>query len=177
MPNHWAGKTPEEKRAITQKSAETRRRNKLALAKAKDEVIQKAQSLRWQIASYEKRLRDLEEAYFASELSTKLTGKFLMPEADIVAAARPIENVCGVYFLVKGDRVIYVGQSVNVFARIAQHKDKAFERMAFIPCAEDMLDRLESIYIHFLMPEMNGEHHAGGKSAPLRMDELFNLRG
>ena len=47
----------------------------------------------------------------------------LLTEADIVD--RSIElgvPRCGVYFLIQAGKVMYVGQSVNIDARIGQHR-------------------------------------------------------
>ncbi len=72
--------------------------------------------------------------------------------------------------LVKGDRVVYVGQSINVFARISGHHIKDFESFAFIPCNQTILDRLESLYIHILRPPLNGKIDGGERMlAPLNL--------
>jgi len=65
----------------------------------------------------------------------------------------------GVYFLVEGDEVVYVGQSVNPAARIGDHmKNKMgkFERAYFIPVPQFMLDAVEGGFIKLLSPKLNG---------------------
>lgn len=98
---------------------------------------------------------------------------------EIIEAARPVSEPvsCGVYFLVSGSEVVYVGQSVNVHARIAEHSRwKEFDSAAFISVPKDALDFVESFYIHTLSPRLNG--WSGGKpgigkvSAPMNRIEL-----
>lgn len=65
----------------------------------------------------------------------------------------------GVYFLFRGDVVVYVGQSSNVLTRIGEHisdRFKLFDGVAFIKC--DCLNRLwlEKLYIDHFKPEYNG---------------------
>jgi hypothetical protein len=71
-------------------------------------------------------------------------------------------TVVGVYHLMRGDVVRYVGQTTNVFTRIGSWKSPqfqadAFDRVAFFPCAIDQLDTLEEEHIKRFQPEMNSE--------------------
>lgn len=71
-------------------------------------------------------------------------------------ARTPITILRGIYFLYSRDRLVYVGQSVNIHARIAQHwQTKTFDSFAYIQCDESHLDVLESAYIHRLRPPLN----------------------
>ena len=70
----------------------------------------------------------------------------------------------GVYFLVAGDTVVYIGQSVSVAARISTHrreKTKSFDYALFLPVPESELDAVEGSLIRAIKPPLNG------KSAPL----------
>ena len=82
---------------------------------------------------------------------------------SIVAMAKEYSPVCGVYFLVKGDDVIYVGQSVNVPARVATHKNNGveFERWHFIECEPEWLNDLEAAFIAQFSPSLNKTHCSG----------------
>jgi hypothetical protein len=65
----------------------------------------------------------------------------------------------GVYFLVDGDDVVYVGQSVNPMSRIGEHlrtKNGKFDRVYFIPVPQFMLDAVEGGFIKLLSPKLNG---------------------
>jgi|GEM_PF-6135459 len=82
------------------------------------------------------------------------TGEYSI--AEIVGTAVPIPQTSGVYFLIKGDMVVYVGQSKNVYARIRRHLDsKAFDKINVIACEESELNRLERMYIRKFSPILN----------------------
>lgn len=106
--------------------------------------------------------------------SSRLTGATLLSEAEILAGAMALPATSAVYFLIQGNRVVYVGPAANVHKRLGEHKDKEFDRFACIPCHREQLDVLESLYIHALRPALNGKwHNAVGMHAPLRLDALM----
>lgn len=96
-----------------------------------------------------------------ADLSKAIFDKPLPSEDEIVRKAwqNSEQNLCGIYFLVQGESVVYVGQSRNVYSRIAQHKTgvKYFDCWCYIKCAEKDLDAMESLYIHILRPKLNGK--------------------
>lgn len=60
----------------------------------------------------------------------------------------------GVYFLCQDKDIVYVGQSINLGARLAQHvQDKVFDKVYFLP-TEDY-DQVEADYIKMLKPKYN----------------------
>lgn len=61
----------------------------------------------------------------------------------------------GIYFLVKDDEVVYVGQSVNPIARIGNHTDKDFDRAYMIPVPSSMLNDVEGALIRAINPPLN----------------------
>jgi hypothetical protein len=62
----------------------------------------------------------------------------------------------GIYFLVSGSDVVYVGQAVSVISRVAQHcKDKDFTGSRFMPMRKGDLSFVESYLISILLPQMN----------------------
>lgn len=64
----------------------------------------------------------------------------------------------GVYLLLDDGVTVYVGQSEDVYKRIAQHKNegvKQFNSFSFIPASSDDLDDLERMYILRLNPKYN----------------------
>lgn len=76
----------------------------------------------------------------------------------IVQMARPVVDACGIYFLVHQDDVVYVGKSLNVYARVQQHlqqQSKSFDRWCFFSCPPADLDRLEGYYIKAIRPLHN----------------------
>jgi hypothetical protein len=168
-------KTPEERRAIAAKSHATRRARREAEAAARWEARIYAGGLREEIAALERRLAKLKRMETMQVVSAALTGNSLLRADEIAAAAHPWEKASGVYFLLDGNEVVYVGQAVNVYSRIGQHTEKRFDRYAFVPCPVDALDILESLYIHLLRPRFNGVQKNGQYYAPISLTELFDL--
>jgi hypothetical protein len=167
-------KTPEERKAIAKKSAATRQAN-IAKRKAEDAVYeQQAKELRHGIQSLKAELESFKKEIQFAKATKKLTTNSLLREDEIIVHAIPVENSCGVYFLVHKKRIVYVGQSTNVFSRIVTHtQSKTFDSYVFMPCEKKMLDKLESLYIHFLLPPLNGNLNNGYKIAPLPLTALL----
>lgn len=71
---------------------------------------------------------------------------------------RNLENVAGVYFLIKGDEIIYIGSSKNVLNRIYSpvHKTKKFDSF-FVLSVEnkESLKEVEARYVIRLAPRLN----------------------
>lgn len=109
-------------------------------------------------------------------LSATLTGKQLLREEEIAREALPWNSVTGIYFLLDGNKIVYIGQSTNVYHRIASHKDKQFDRYAFVPCSADSLDKLEALYIHCIRPKLNGKYSSGAMCAQISLDALINMK-
>lgn len=77
---------------------------------------------------------------------------------EIVSAAVLNEQLVGVYFLIKGVEIVYVGQTRSGHGRIVTHArngEKSFDRFHFIPCAAPILDELEATYIEAFRPLYN----------------------
>ena len=63
--------------------------------------------------------------------------------------------ISGVYILIRDDVPVYVGQSKNVFQRIAQHQAGAsfeFDKFRVIPCDQSELLELEARLIRHFEP-------------------------
>lgn len=75
----------------------------------------------------------------------------------IIDAATPCSSLSGIYFLIAGGEVRYVGQSRDVLKRISRHMHdgRAFDAYTFISCPVADLDRMEMMYITALLPEWN----------------------
>ena len=86
---------------------------------------------------------------------------------NIVAMAQPYEPVCGVYFLILGNDVVYIGQSINVHCRVAEHKKNgvAFDKWHFIECEKEWLSDLESAFIWQFSPSLNKANNTGTAGA------------
>lgn len=64
----------------------------------------------------------------------------------------------GIYFLVKGEEVIYAGQSVCPIARVIGHRAegiKEFDYAVFLPVPKERLDEVEGAFIRVLKPPLN----------------------
>jgi len=172
--NYMQSITPEERKAIAAKAVATRQKNIRERKERELADIELRDSLKCEIRELEAKLDGMKKLELVNKTALTLTGKTLLRESEIVNAANEWELATGVYFLIDGDKVVYVGQSVNVYARIASHHDKVFERFAFIPCKRDVLDSLESLYIHTLRPPLNADMH-GRKQAPMSLDKLLGV--
>ena len=98
---------------------------------------------------------------------SKLTGKTLHTEDEIIAASVVAPKLCGVYFLIHQNKIVYVGQSVNVWSRIGAHaaEGKTFSSASFVVCDKKHLDVVEALYIHTLRPRLNGNVSPSGVKA------------
>ena len=172
--NWLQNKTPEERKAIAAKGVATKQKNKREREAQRLLDIERRDSLKCEIKELELKRGILERHELSDKTALTLTSKVLLSEAEIVSAANPYELATGVYFLVNGNKVVYVGQSVNVYTRISEHHDKLFDSFAFIPCKREVLNTLESLYIHVLRPPLNGNQH-GGKQAPLSLNKLIKV--
>jgi len=168
-------KTPEQRREIAKKAHATRRANKELLEKQRHDALIYPEFLRVQIVALEARLAELSAFEKMSVVSAALTNKTLLDGEQIAKLALPWERSSGIYFLVQDQEVVYVGQSVNIYSRIAQHPDKKFQKYAFVPCEVELLDKLESLYIHTLKPRLNGNLTGQEKAAPISFAKLLSL--
>lgn len=168
-------KTPEERQAIAKKGVATRKANREIRDKERQEAWDYADGLKVKIKGLEQRLSSLDYTYKMSAISASLTNKTLLQAEEIVRVALPWNMTKGVYFLVHKDEVVYVGQSNNVYSRISQHVDKVFDKFAFVQCEANLMNKLESLYIHVLKPKLNGNTNAQEKNAPIRFNKLINM--
>ena len=60
-----------------------------------------------------------------------------------------------IYFLIKDEEVVYVGQTINGYGRINAHTDKDFDYACYIDCPEYDLDNKEGYYIIKYNPKYN----------------------
>ena len=171
--DHWKQKTPEERSAIAAKSHATRRANKEKEEAEREQARRQADSLYIAIAKSQAKLDVLQKMETMNTVSCEIMSKALLRPDEIVKASLPWKEATGVYFLIDADEIVYVGQSVNIYSRISTHWDKKFDRYAYVPCEPETLDRLESLYIHFLSPKINKTLNDGSKQAPIAFDFLI----
>lgn len=75
----------------------------------------------------------------------------------------PISREPIIYFLLNGDEVVYVGQSITGLSRPYSHSDKQFDNVSIIRCKKEELDDLEIFYIRKYMPKYNKRCIDGSK--------------
>jgi hypothetical protein len=135
-----------------------------ALRGARDADREAIDRLKTQVADDRKALRDNFRAQFDERLREFSAGFIEKYARDVTSAAN---STCGVYFLKKGSKIVYIGQSVNVYSRVAQHRGvKDFDSVDFLPCARESLDDLEGFFIRLICPGQNGYNPATGNGAP-----------
>lgn len=70
----------------------------------------------------------------------------------------PGENRPGVYFLIRQNKIVYVGQSRDVYSRVQSHRAERrieFDRFKFLDVAVADLNTVERFYIAKFDPEYN----------------------
>lgn len=71
-----------------------------------------------------------------------------------------LDRICGVYFLMHGNEIKYIGQTIDIFSRIrSHHKEKRgkFDGVMFLEVADaSNLDFIEKTLIGFYKPQLNG---------------------
>jgi len=153
----------------------------IARARAEAVSIEPIAEIKQKVEATAEKIKDDTSTHLVQHhvLSKSLTGKYMLIEEEIVEAANPIDktNDCGVYFLVKDNRVVYVGQSTQIQARVREHeKTKIFDSYSFIACKKENLNVLESLYIHGLRPKNQGHSGPNGRlAAPYSFAQLVKM--
>lgn len=78
-----------------------------------------------------------------------------VPDAKLLNYVSPI---CGIYFLLRGDEVVYVGKSIDILHRVQRHKKentKAFDSVRYVEVDEVDLAIEEERWIKFFQPVEN----------------------
>jgi hypothetical protein len=91
------------------------------------------------------------------KLKTKAE-KIMMEHAGKII---PVGDSIGIYFLLKGSEIVYVGQSRTVYQRIETHKTdgtKEFDKACFFECSVEELDDIERTLIRAFGPKYNKTH-------------------
>ena len=71
-------------------------------------------------------------------------------------------TLTGVYILIHNEEVVYVGQALNIYARIHTHiaeGKKIFNTVKYIECAKEELDVKEYFTIRRFLPKYNIKHN------------------
>ena len=119
-----------------------------------------------------------ENALSINEICKRLMGCALLTEEQLLKAKEKLPDICAIYFLFKQNTVVYIGQSVHLHRRIGDHmrSGKLFDGFSYIPCSQEYLDILESIYIHAFQPKYNfATNERKHVCAPLQFADLLSL--
>lgn len=85
--------------------------------------------------------------------ANELPPELISLRQSLVSAPQPAQ-MSGVYFLVRDNRLVYIGQSKSVWRRIAVHSVE-FDRAFVIPTPESDLSRIEGSLIRHFRPSDN----------------------
>jgi hypothetical protein len=150
---------------IVRRSGETR----TATFATKAQAEHWAKSVELKIAAKEQQRRDFQE------LAGSVRDGILSPNEILSRSTASIFNT-GIYFLILGDEIVYVGKSSNVGARIAEHSSRGrdFDRFHVILCLPGEADELERRYIEAIRPKQNRQFVRANYG--LRSESLANER-
>jgi hypothetical protein len=71
----------------------------------------------------------------------------------------PVELHTGIYFLVKNNEVVYIGQSKTIEVRVSTHIGaKDFDKAYYFECPLEELDEVEMELIRAVKPVLNTAH-------------------
>lgn len=136
----------------------------LNASKHKNECYEELGAIKREIDEKKKELSKLTDTITSIDVVRhEGVGRYIACEDVIVSSAICYHDIvlCGVYFLVDNGVISYVGQSVNIPARIKDHvvnEEKTFDSVSYIRCPKEKLDILESFYIRTLAPRDNKAH-------------------
>jgi len=82
----------------------------------------------------------------------------VLSKDEILKRSNPFKRICGIYFLISANKIVYIGQSVDIYSRVAGHKKegkKRFSRMAYIEASVEKIGGLEMAYKSEYKPKYN----------------------
>ena len=95
-----------------------------------------SETLRLEIATLRFELKVLQKEKQFSDMCRSLGMKTLATKQTIVSASLNMADFSGIYFLIRGGEIIYIGQSLCVFRRVFDHlwAKKIFDSFSYIRC-------------------------------------------
>ena len=73
-----------------------------------------------------------------------------------IVEIKRLNILCGIYFLMNDNEVVYVGQSIDIHRRINKHKEsKTFDKIYYLEVDKQNLDEIEKKYILEYQPIYN----------------------
>lgn len=159
---------------ITKPKDEIEKLNQLELAKTDIEILKSTiAELNEQIIQKETTLIKINKHLNLSfKRYNQLINEPLLDEDSILFLAGIVTRKCGIYFLIKDEKIVYVGQSINIQNRVQQHRMiKDFDRFTYVECKAEDLSKIEAMYINKLKPILN-YNLAGRLVFPITIDYL-----
>lgn len=104
----------------------------------------------------------------------------LLDASFITKKAMVFDSICGVYFLLKDDTIVYVGKSIAIMTRMCRHASeqrKDFNRVFVLECPQASMDRLERLYIEKFKPIYNASTPPIGEDATAWRTTVRDLLG
>lgn len=89
----------------------------------------------------------------------------MLRTAEILGkAGSPPERICGIYFLIRKDEIVYVGSSQNIIPRVFAHaENKDFDSVSVQRCDPAILEQLAGEYIARDTPIYNTRFPLGSR--------------
>lgn len=94
----------------------------------------------------------------AQEITAAEEVRASMMTAEHIASSAGSIHRAGVYFLLRGEQIVYVGRSDNIFTRIGTHVRNSridFDKVHTVAATGLEQERLEQLYIAAFKPEFN----------------------
>ena len=119
-----------------------------------------------ELAALRKRLAKLEG--MLGDVSIGYDRHGLLNLGTIKSTRQPVYKICGVYFLFKGEELIYIGQSINIMGRINTHHISDWDTYSYVEVPKWDLSDTEREYIYKFKPPRNGTYmgHRAIKAKP-----------
>ena len=98
----------------------------------------------------------------------------LLPRGELLRMSRLSRRLIGVYFLIRNKEIVYVGQSISIYSRVASHHaDKEFTHFSYVECPSSHLRSLEALYIAKFSRVLNRRKVLSSSTATIEYQSLI----
>ena len=106
-----------------------------------------------ELAALRKRIARLETTL--GDVSVGYDSGGLLNLGTIKSTRQPVHRISGIYFLFKGEELVYIGQSINIMGRINNHNIDEWDSYSYTEVPRWNLTTIEQQYIHKFKPRRN----------------------